>query len=395
MGAYFNSFTPMYMGRGAALEIGRLISERGGHSVLLIHDVNLPAALVEPVVAAVRGAGLRCTVFCDLEAEVPDYCVQRALEALRATGDVDFLLALGGGSSMDCTKALNILVNNPGPLSRYYIRNGGKAEKPGLPIIAIPTTSGSGSEFMAAAVVCDSENEGQKCPLASPLCCATSLAVIDPCLMTTVPKDYTAITGVDVIGHCYEGYTGNTALWSPMLDQIALDGISLAVKYLPKAMKDLSNVDYREKLALASSFGGLSSEMGRGHMGHGFAHALGSTVHAPHGVCVAAAMPFVMEFITPARMEKNREVLRLFGGDCPEDASPAELGAALRDAVLAFFREVGVPTLDQYGATREKVMDAAKYAVKDVALRRIKGAEMDDEVVNQILTKICETYHLD
>lgn len=395
MSAMFNNFTPLLMGRGASREVGQRIKAAGGSSVLLIHDEQLPASIIAPIRENLETAGLKCTVFCDLEAEIPDYCVERGVAAARQAGKVDFLLAVGGGSAMDCAKAVNLLLNNPPPLSQYFIKNGGRAEKAGYPIYAIPTTAGTGCEHTKAAVVCDSKDNGSKNPLVSEECFAISLAILDPELLLSLPKKQTAITGIDAFSHSYEAFTGMKELRTPLSNLVALDGMKLVIQYLPLAIQEPENVEYREKLLTAATLGGIASEMARGHMGHGFAHSIGSVIHAPHGVCVGSMMPFVAEAISGVRCEENREVLALFGYETAQ-LSPYEVGVKLREAMLAFMRKVGLPTLADYGATRQQLQKCAEISAGDRTMHRFRdeGKDMDMETITALFDQLGDALHL-
>lgn len=395
MSAMFNNFTPLLMGRGAALEIGQRIRENGGTSVFFVHDRQLPAAVVDRIKESLVKADLRYSEFCDVEPEVPDWSIDICLKAAQKAGDIDTILAVGGGSTMDTAKIVNLLLNNPPPLSDYYIWSEKKEHKPGFPLYLIPTTAGSGDEHMAAAVVCDTKNGNRKSPLVSKNCFTPKFAVIDPELTLSVPADYTAISGIDAFAHCYESYTGQSQLWTPLSDLAALEGMRLAVNYLPLTVKEPGNVEYREKMCLAATLGGIATEMARNHAGHSLAHALGSTVHAPHGVCVACVEPFMAEHYTRARCEKNRTVLGLFGVDAPADAAPEEIGALLRDAMLSFIRDAGVPKLDSYGVTAEMVYECRDIALADPLMHRISEADVSGEVLDGMLKNICRVNGLE
>ena len=396
MSAMFNNFTPLLFGRGASREVGQRIKTAGGTSVLLVHDEQLPASITEPIVENLKSAGLKCTVFCDLEAEIPDYCVENGAEVARQAGDIDFLLALGGGSAMDCTKAINLLLNNPPPLSQYFLKNGGQAKKTGFPICAIPTTAGTGCEHTKAAVICDSRDNGSKNPVICEMCFSVSLAILDPELLLSLPPRQTAITGIDAFSHSYEAFTGMKELRTPLSNLVALAGMRLVIEYLPRAVRDPSNVDFRENLLTAATLGGIASEMARGHMGHGFAHAIGSVVHAPHGVCVGSIMPFVAEVVTSVRAAENRKVLSLFDAGAASTLPDEEVGGALKRAMLEFLDTVSLPSLREYGATRKAMEQCAKLSEGDRTMHRFRdeGLDMDRDVISALMNRLCTQYVL-
>lgn len=388
-----NNFPDLLMGRGAAKEIGEILKKAGHKHVFLVHGPNIPKSTIEKVVGYVTDAGLKCTTFGGMEPEVPDTCVYAGVEAAKAAGDIDVMLGVGGGSTMDGTKILNLMIHNPGPLSQYFVRNGmGNPQNPGLPIYLIVTVAGTGSEVDAAAVCVDTLEDNMKNPMGCKLCFWPTLSITDPELYTTLPADYTASSGFDAFCHSYEAYTGMTALQSPLSDRYALDAMSILIEYLPKAVNDLENVEYREQVALGATMGGMATELARNHSGHAVVHAIGSACHAPHGVCAASVEAFMAEYITPVRRERNRKVLSLFGVETPEDISNEELGAKLRDAMLDFCKTIRVKKLKDFGITREQVMNAASYAFNDRITHRFaaEGRDLDMDAIVTMLGKIAD-----
>lgn len=387
-----NSFPNLLMGRGAAGDIGKVLKDAGFKHVFMVHGPYITKSIIEKVKKSIAEAGLKCTVYGKMEPEVPDYCVFEGVEEARRAGDVDVFLGVGGGSSMDGTKVINLLMHNEEPLKQYYVRNGGGApQNPGLPIYLICTTAGTGSEVDAAAVVVDATEKNIKNPMGSRLCMYPTLSVIDPELYASLPRDYTASTGVDAFCHAYESYTGMRQLWSPLSDMYCINAMSTIIKYLPLAVNDLANIDYREKLALAATMSGMAVELARNHSGHALTHAIGSTTHATHGVCAASVEPFMAEYITKVRYDRNRDVLKLFGVEVPDGLSPEELGAKLREAMLEFFNSVGVLTLKDQGKTREQVMAASELAFSDFITHRFaaEGCDLEMKDIEEMLGKIC------
>ena len=386
-------FPQILMGRGASREIGQRLRDDGFHHAFLVHGPNITRSIVDGVQKSILDADLRCSVFGGMQPQVPDTCVYEGVEAARKAGDIDVLVAVGGGSTMDGTKVINLLLHNDPPLFQYYMRNGGGNPKnPGLPLYMIATTAATGSEVDAAAVVYDTMERNIKNPMGSRLCFMPTLSVIDPELYVTLPAAETAVTGADAFLHSYEAYTGMDALWSPLSDRLALDAMNLILQYLPLAVKDLTNVDYREKLALAAMLSGMATELARNHVGHSFAHAIGSTTHATHGVCAASVVPFVAEFITRIRRKRHMDILKLFGIEVSEDISSEDLGAKLRDTMFAFWKRVGVPTLKDEGISRASVMAAADLAYADRITHRFEkdGCDLTQDDVAAILKQVCD-----
>lgn len=388
-----NSFPNLLMGRGASDSLGDVMSKAGYRHAFLVHGPNIPAQIPARVQASIEKAGLKCSVYGRMEPQVPDSCVYEGVEAAKAAGDIDVIVGVGGGSSMDGAKVINLLLHNPGPLSQYYVRNGGgNPTNPGLPIYLVCTTAGTGSEVDAAAVVVDATEKNIKNPMGNRLCMYPTLSVIDPELYATLPAADTAITGVDAFTHAYEAYTGLRNLWSPLSDMYCMQAMRTIVRCLPQVVKDPENLDLREEMALAATMSGMAVELARNHSGHALAHALGSTTHTPHGVCAASVEPFMAEYITPIRYEKNKKVLSLFGVTLPDDASAEELGAELKNAMLRFFDSVQLPSLKDCGTNREAVVAAVDLAYADFITHRFanEGKDLDEAALTHMLENVAD-----
>lgn len=386
----YRTFVPIVSGRGAAKRVGEEAKALGCTRVLLVHGPTLPTASIDIIKESLTASGIEYVVFGKALPDVPDYIVDEGVEFAKNAGAIDGVIGLGGGSTMDTAKAINVLLNNPGPIHQYFLINGGTVKNPGYPLILIPTTSGTGSDQTRAAVVMNT-SEDVKRPLLSEGCCLAKVCILDPELAVTMPPELTAFTGYDAFSHAYEAYTGDDESAGPISDVLAVWAMQTVVKYLPLAVKDGSNIEYREMLANAATIAGMSTANARSHLGHCFGHAIGSRTHAPHGVSVACNLPFIADFITDENYEKNAVVAKMFGVDVYDGMPAEELGTKLKDAMHSFEKTIGCPTLKDYNVSREKVMSSYDLIVVDPLFQRGKKHMSPDEA-KETLAKICDYY---
>lgn len=389
----YRTFVPIVSGRGAAKRTGEEVKALGCKKVLLVHGPTLPTSSVDVIKKSLNAHGIEFAEYGNALPDVPDYIVEEAVAFAKEVGGIDGIVGLGGGSTMDTAKAINLMLNNPAPIQQYFAINGGVAKNPGYPLILIPTTSGTGSDQTRAAVVMNT-SEDVKRPLLSDICCLAKVCILDPEMAVTMPPFLTAFTGYDAFSHAYEAYTGDDESAGPISDVLAVWAMETIVKYLPLAIEDGSNLEYREMLANAATIAGMSTANARSHLGHCFGHAIGSRTHAPHGVSVACNLPFIVDFVTDANYEKNSVVAKMFGIDVYEGMPAEELGAKLREALQNFENTIGCPTLKDYNVTRQKVMDSYDLIVVDPLFQRGKK-HMTTEEAKEILVKICDYYDLE
>lgn len=390
----FDINVPTIFGRGTAKTTGEEAKKLGMTKVLFLHGPVLPKASIKIVADSLTEAGIEYIEYGGVQENVPDYTIDEAIALVQENGGVDGLIGLGGGSTMDTTAVVNMMLNNPPPVSQYYIRNGGLPKNAGYPYIQIPTTSGTGAESTMASVVYDRELD-LKCPLFNKICLLATAAIIDPELALTMPRDLTASTGYDAFSHAFESFTTNWETMSPASDAMNKEAMRLLVEYLPLAVDNLDNIDYREKVAYGAVLAGIGTGNAKAQKGHCFGHAIGSRTHGvPHGVTIAAALPHVAEHSSPYRYDRCKFVAEVFGIEVPEGMSGEALGKVLHDALRAFEKRVGVPGLKQYGVTRAQIMSAIDLMVKDILFRNNEQI-MSEEKAISILTEICDFYELD
>ena len=248
----------------------------------------------------------------------PEAIIDAASELARQE-KVEAIIGIGGGSSMDAAKAVNVLLGNPGSISRYFDQS--IPQNPGKPLFLIPTTAGTGSEVTGVAVISDTK-AGKKRGVVGKNCTAT-LAIVDPTLTLGMPPDITAATGMDTFAHAAEAFT--SAMSNPMSDILAIKAISLTAKFLPVAVKDGSNIEARSKMSFASTLQGwpfltLSSSWP--------CNCTCNWSNAPcsYGIACGNVLPGVIEFVSEIMPEKVRVIGKAIGINFAENLPGKKLG---------------------------------------------------------------------
>ncbi|WP_019230286.1 iron-containing alcohol dehydrogenase [Sedimentibacter sp. B4] len=355
----YEIFVPILMGSGAALRTGLKVKQMGLKKVLLVYDKGLKdVGIADTIAESLKNAGIEIVVYDKVLPDPPDTMVEEGAVMARSE-KIDGIVAVGGGSSMDTAKGINVLMNNEPPIMQYFGVQ--KNLKPGVPMVFIPTTSGTGSEVTNMCVI-SCTSRGNKDSVVSPVCVAT-LAIVDPDLTMGLPPKMTATTGVDALAHAVESITGAQA--NPLSDALARDAIRTIAKYLPVACHDGSNIEAREQMILASTFAGMAFTNGLVHLGHSIGHTLGAKFHIPHGIGCAIALPEVIEYTSRTEYKKVRMICECLGADVKEDASPEEIGAEAKKALRALIKTVGIPNLKELGISLEDVLKVAPLVTQD------------------------------
>ena len=367
-------------GEGASLETGKKLKEFGITKVLCVYDKGVKAAgIVDDILKTIHEEGIVTVLFDGVLPDPPDTLVDQAAE-LGIEAGVDGLLGIGGGSTMDTTKAINILLGNPGPVSIYFDMS--IPQKPAKPLFLIPTTSGTGSEVTGVAVLSNTK-KGTKQGILGKNCTAT-LTIVDPALTLGVPPHITAATGMDVFSHAAEALTAS--INNPMSDILALEAITLVTKYLPVAVRDGSNLEARTKMSFASMIAGISFNNSMTHIGHSMAHSIGAKYHVPHGTACAIATPGVVEFVSDIMPEKIKAIGNAMGLNLKDTLSGKEAGEIVAKAVRDLNRETGIPTLKQLNIPEVGLAEIAAATLEDGCIFFSPKKAMFEEVL-KILKK--------
>ena len=304
--------------------------------------------------------GLAYEIYSDIKANPTIENVQHGVEAFKKSG-ADYLIAIGGGSSMDTSKAIGIIIANPEFEDVRSLEGVAPTKKPCVPIIAVPTTAGTAAEVTINYVITDVERKRKfVCvdPHDMPI-----IAIVDPDMMSSMPKGLTASTGMDALTHAIEGYTTKAA-WE-MTDMFHLEAIKLISASLRDAVENKK--EGREGMALGQYVTGMAfSNVGLGVV-HGMAHPLSAFYDTPHGVANAVLLPYVMAFNAPYTGEKFREIARAMGIGNVDAMSQEEYRQAAIDAVRQLSKDVGIPqTLREIGVKEEDLEALSEAAMADV-----------------------------
>jgi alcohol dehydrogenase class IV len=353
----FHYPTSIRFGAGRIRELPEACRALAMNRPLLVTDPALARLpMIEAAVATCRGAGLAADVFCDVQANPVAANVEAGVAAYRA-GRHDGVVAFGGGSALDAGKAVALMVGQSRPIFDFEDREDWwtRVDVTGLaPVVAVPTTAGTGSEVGRASVITDVSDHTKKIifhPRMMP-----GVVIEDPELTTGLPPQITAATGMDALSHCLEAYCA--PFFHPLADGVAIEGMRLVREYLPRAVRDGRDVEARAHLLIASSMGATAFQKGLGAM-HSLSHPCSANLGTHHGLTNAVVMPYVLAHNRAAIAAKLARAAAWLG-------LRAATFEAFLDWVLALRREIGIPhTLAELGVAETHARAFAPQAVLD------------------------------
>lgn len=327
--------TEIVYGPGVVKQLPEEVKRLGCRRPAIITDPGLvKAGVADRIASLLDDADIPYIVCSDVEANPKDVNCELCAAKAREFG-ADSLIAIGGGSPIDCAKAVGVLLAHDADKIKPY-EGKTAATRPQAPMIAIPTTAGTGSELTFSSVITDTVNH-YKMTIKSPFTAAT-LALCDPELTVSVPPMVTASTGIDALTHAIEGYTATCA--EPIGDAFALYSIELISHNLEKAVQDGTDIEARSAMLMGSMLGGMSFSHSDVASVHCVAESLGGMCDLPHGMCNAIFLPYVMEYNLEYCTEKYARVAQAMGLSF---SSPEEGAAAAVQAVKDLCRAVGLP----------------------------------------------------
>lgn len=350
-----------YHGHGAVNEIVAEVKSRGFKKALIVTDADLMKfGVVKKVTDILDRNDFAYEIFDKVKANPSVAVVQAGVNAFKKAG-ADYMIAIGGGSPQDTAKGIGIIINNPEFSDVVSLEGVAPTKNKSVPVIAIATTAGTAAETTINYVITDEEKR-RKFVCVDPHDIPV-VAIVDPDMMSSMPKGLTAATGMDALTHAIEGYT-TLAAWE-LADTLNLKAIELIAKNLRKAVAN--DPDGREGMALGQYVTGMAfSNVGLGVV-HGMAHPLSAFYDTPHGVANAVLLPYVMAFNAPYTGEKFREIARAMGVKGVDEMSEEEYRKAAIDAVKQLSMDVGIPqTLKEIGVKEEDLDALADAAMADV-----------------------------
>ena len=329
--------TVSYHGKGAIGQIPGIVKSKGFKHIFVCSDPDLiKFGVTDKVTDLLDKEGISYTVYSGIKPNPTIENVKDGVEAFKACA-ADSIITIGGGSSMDTAKAIGIIITNPEFADVRSLEGVAPTKNHAVPTIAVPTTAGTAAEVTINYVITDTEKERK-------FVCVDEhdipeVAIVDPDMMSSMPKGLTAATGMDALTHAIEGYTTKAA-WE-MTDMFHLEAIRLIAKNLRGAVENIP--ENREGMALAQYVAGMGfSNVGLG-IAHSIAHTLGAHYDTPHGVACAMMLPIVMEYNQEYTGEKYREIARAMGVKGVDEMTAAEYRKAAVDAVKQLSKDVGIP----------------------------------------------------
>lgn len=363
----FSTAGRIFFGWGAASVLRDVAREFGRRAFVCTDQNMVKAGICETVVAHLSGGIAQTKIFDGGQPEVDRRTIEWAATMARAYAP-DVVIGLGGGSNLDLAKAVALLVKHPGPLSAYYGEN--KIAGPIAPVVAVPTTAGTGSEVSPVAVVADPER-AMKIGIASRVL-IPKWAVVDPALTVTCPANVTAHSGMDALAHAIESFCAKVrtdcsphAIFvgkNPLADVLATRAISLIAKFLPTAVAQPTDRAARQEMSLASLLAGMAFSSAGTAAVHALQYPVGEATHTPHGLGNAVLLPTVMRSITPSRISEMAFIARSLDPSLKskDDADAASRAAGLVEELST---KVGIPKgLRALGLKEEQLPEISRMA---------------------------------
>ena len=356
----FYAGSDIIFGQGSLSALPELLKEFDAKRVMVISDRGVcDAGITGKVVKLLEGGSAVTALYSDVQPNPTNENVMDASEQAKAFAP-DLFVAVGGGSSSDLAKAVSLLMTNDGPIERYA--GIGNVPKKGLPLIALPTTSGTSSEITNVCALIDTKKVVKYVIIDNKI--TADRVIADPCLTMTVPPSVTAATGMDAITHAIESYISNMA--SPMTAYHSLAGLQTLYESLPKAYEDGADICAREQMMLGcliTGFGFSNANLG---LVHGIAHTLSAHFGLAHGAANAAVLPYVIAYNAPSCPGKMVDMARKLGlpliGDQDRDMY------ALSDAMKALNERLKIRTLSQHGIQEADLAMLAKDVLAEPVL---------------------------
>ena len=372
-----------YFGPGARQVLPQEVKRLGLHKAFVATDKDLiKFGVADKVLDVLRQANIPYEIFSEIKPNPTVSNVKAGVEAFAQSG-ADFILAIGGGSSIDTAKAIGIITNNPRFSDVVSLEGTADTDHKSVPIIALPTTAGTAAEVTINYVITDEQNQ-KKMVCVDPND-IPAIAIVDAELMYSLPKGLTAATGMDALTHAIEGLITKGA-WE-MSDMFEIKAIEMINRYLETAVNEPTNPEARNGMAVAQYIAGMAfSNVGLGVV-HGMAHPLGAIFDIPHGVANALLLPTIMEFNAPAALDKYVQIAKAMEVYTDGMTREQAADAAVR-AVKELSLRVGIPQhLSQLGVKAEDLDRLAEAACADVCTPG-NPREVNKEIILELYKKV-------
>ncbi len=370
-------------GCGAIKILGDKVKALGCKKALCVFDVVVESAgIVEKAYESLKAAGIGYASFNGVIPDPPDEIVDQGAEIAKAE-NVDCIVGIGGGGSLDTAKAISILLTKPGKAADYILTNPIYVDTK-TPVILVPTTAGTGSEVTSVAIISRPEMNAKWGVFVN-----INYAIVDPELTLTLPKSQTATTGLDALSHAMEAMTSLN--WNPHSDIVGEAAIRKIAANLVTAYNVPDNIEARSEMMLAANFAGLAFNDPITHIGHAAADAFSCHFHTPHGYNCAISLPVAMALVAPVVPEKMRIIAAAMGIGLDGSESGAALGALVAEKIRELMRAVELKSLKAMGFSREDVLSF----VPDVVSNHLSGycpVKITEDVARSVLADIYDSY---
>ena len=349
---------PIIYGSGASEQVGNELVKLGLKKGLIVTDkvmTGLPA--FDSITKSLEKSDIRYAVYDGVVTEPTCEYVDEGLQSCR-DGAADFILAIGGGSPIDTAKAISIMMTNPGSIEDYM--GAGKVKRAGIPLVALPTTAGTGSEVTPYTIITDTKRD-VKMLISSPRV-MPRLAIIDPALTVTSPPGLTAAVGIDALTHAIEAYVSVKA--QPMSDMYCLAAIELISGNLRQAWENGDDIDARERTMLGSLYAGIAFSNSSVALVHGMSRPVGAYFHVAHGASNAALLKEVMEFSYPGNPARYAYIASVMGENARGKNEMEDARVAV-EAVGRLIKDIKIASLPELGVEKEKLVELAPQMAED------------------------------
>lgn len=379
MASEFFVSSDVTFGKNAAKELPRILKEFKAKNVMVVYDAGVKmAGIAEKVLAEVEKADVKVTVFDGVIPNPTNEVVEEAAEIAQRE-NIDVFVAVGGGSSIDLTKAVNILMTNPGPIGQYG--GIGLVKESVLPLIAIPTTAGTSSEITNVVALTDTKAVCKYVIIDNKI--VADKVIADPEFTKTMPAGVPAATGMDAITHAVESYISNMS--TALTEYHSIKALQIFHEYLPKAVANGSDMEAREKMMLGCLIAGFGFSNANLGLVHGIAHTLSAHFHLAHGVANATVLPYVMEYNADSCPEKMVNLAKAI--DLPVSGDLAKDKYLLSKELLKMTKTVGIKTLSELGVEEKDFEMIAEDVLKEPVLGFNPKQGVTKEDVISILKK--------
>jgi alcohol dehydrogenase len=380
----------MFFGAGQRALLGRQAAEYGSKALVCTDRRLAGSAEFREMITDLSENGVEVSIWSDTEPELPTDGIEACYSVMRDTG-IDVVIGIGGGSCLDMSKALSLLLSHGGPLERYY----GESAVPGpvLPIIAVPTTGGTGSEVTPVCVLSDGRRE-LKTGISS-VRLIPMVAICDPELTYSCPPELTASAGADAVSHLVESFTAVQRPASAVAedrvfigknvisDFYARRGLGLLATALPAAFEHPDDHWARAEVMLAANAGGYALGVAGTAAAHALQYPLGALTHTAHGVGVGVLLPYVMRFNATTRVREFGEIATIFGN--PGGGTAEELAMAGIDAIDRLLARIGIPpTLRELGLAPDQLEYVATMGLRSTRLVDNNPRPLDFDALYEI-----------